>query len=364
MKALVAMSGGVDSSVAAWLIKERGVQCIGVTLKLFANDDIAGDARETGAGRRGCCSLDDINDARAVAHRLDMPHYVLNFAEEFRNTVMRRFVEAYGRGATPNPCIDCNRFIKFSRLLERARQLDFDTVVTGHYARIERDGPEGRLLLKRAVDTGKDQSYVLYAMTQDQLAHTLFPLGGMTKTRAREIAEAPGFVNARKRDSQDICFVPDRDYGSFIERHTGKGSPPGDIVDEAGRVLGRHRGIIRYTIGQRRGLGIALNEPVYVKAKSVADNTLTLGPEASLYARSLIAGDLNLIVRERLERPLRISAQTRYARQEQKATAEQTGEDTLRVDFDEPQRAITPGQAVVLYDGDLVVGGGVIAAAM
>ena len=359
MKALVAMSGGVDSSVAAWLIKERGVQCIGVTLKLFANDDIAGG---TSGGRRGCCSLEDINDARAVARRLDMPHYVLNFTEEFRNTVMRRFVEAYERGATPNPCIDCNRFIKFSRLLERARQLDFDTVVTGHYARIERDGPEGRFLLKKSADPGKDQSYVLYAMTQDQLAHTLFPLGGMTKARTRELAEAQGFVNARKRDSQDICFVPDRDYGSFIERHAGKRWPAGDIVDETGRVLGRHRGIIRYTIGQRRGLGVALNDPVYVKAKSAADNRVILGPETSLYAKSLIACDLNLIVRERLEKPLRVAVKTRYAQQEQKATAEQTGEDTLRVDFDEPQRAITPGQAAVLYDGDIVVGGGVIAA--
>jgi tRNA-specific 2-thiouridylase len=360
MKAVVAMSGGVDSSVAAWLMKEQGVQCIGVTLKLFANDDI--DRGDSG-GHRGCCSLEDINDARAVAHRLDMPHYVLNFTEEFRDTVLRRFVEAYRRGATPNPCIDCNRFIKFSRLLERARQLDFDAIVTGHYARIERDGPGGRFLLRKAADSGKDQSYVLYALTQDQLAHTRFPLGGMTKTQTRELAEAQGFVNAAKRDSQDICFAPDRDYGSFIERHTGKRSPAGDIVDEAGRVLGRHRGIIRYTIGQRRGLGLALNEPVYVKAKSAADNTVTLGPEESLYATSLIACDLNLIARERLERPLRVSAKTRYAQQEQQATAEQTGEDTLRVDFDEPQRAIAPGQAVVLYDGDIVVGGGVIVAA-
>jgi tRNA-specific 2-thiouridylase len=358
VKALIAMSGGVDSSVAAWLIKEQGARCIGITLKLFATEDIGGSAK-----RQGCCSLDDINDARAVAYRLEMPHYVLNFTEEFRNTVMRRFVETYERGGTPNPCIDCNRFIKFSRLLERARQLDFDTIVTGHYARIERDGQEGRFLLRKSADAGKDQSYVLYALTQDQLAHTLFPLGGMTKKETREIAEAQGFVNARKRDSQDICFAPDRDYGSFIERHTGKTSPPGDIVDEAGRVLGQHRGIIRYTIGQRRGLGIALNDPVYVKAKSAADNTVTLGPEQSLYAKSLIANDLNLIALERLEKPLRVSVKTRYLQQEQKAWAEQTGEDTLRVDFDEMQRAITPGQAVVLYDGDLVVGGASILAA-
>jgi tRNA-specific 2-thiouridylase len=219
-------------------------------------------------------------------------------------------------------------------------------------------------LLKRAADTKKDQSYVLYALTQDQLAHTRFPLGDLTKPQVREIAEAQGFANARKHDSQDICFVPDRDYGGFIERHTGKTWPPGDIVDEAGRVLGRHRGIIRYTVGQRRGLGIALNDPFYVKAKSVADNTVTLGPEGSLYAKSLEADDLNLIALDRLDKPLRVTVKTRYLQTEQRATAEQTGEDSLRVDFDEPQRAITPGQAVVLYDGDLVVGGGTILSAV
>jgi tRNA-specific 2-thiouridylase len=370
MKAIIAMSGGVDSSVAAWLVKEQGAQCAGITLKLFVNEDLGRGTPDSpggvtaASGRQGCCSLDDINDARAVAYRLGIPHYVLNFTAEFRDTVIRRFVETYERGATPNPCIDCNRFIKFSRLLERARQLGFDAVATGHYARIERDGPEGRFLLRKAADSGKDQSYVLYGLTQDQLAHTIFPLGGMTKKETRKIAEAQGFVNAGKQDSQDICFVPDRDYGSFIERHTGRRSPEGDIVDEAGRVLGRHRGIIRYTIGQRRGLGIALNDPLYVKAKSAADNTVTLGPEESLYAKSLIANDLNLIMQERLEKPLRVSVRTRYLQKEQMATAEQTGEDTLRVDFDEPQRAITPGQAVALYDGDLVVGGGVIVAAV
>jgi tRNA-specific 2-thiouridylase len=219
-------------------------------------------------------------------------------------------------------------------------------------------------LLKRAADTKKDQSYVLYALTQDQLAHTQFPLGGLTKPQVREIAEAQGFANARKHDSQDICFVPDRDYGGFIERHTGKAWPAGDIVDEAGRVLGRHRGIIRYTVGQRRGLGVALNDPFYVQAKSAADNTLPLGPEESLYAKSLEANDLNLIALARLDKPLRVTVKTRYLQAEQRATAEQTGEDTLRVDFDEPQRAITPGQAVVFYDGDLVVGGGTILGAV
>ncbi|MFP3042812.1 tRNA 2-thiouridine(34) synthase MnmA [Treponema primitia] len=352
-KAVIAMSGGVDSSVAAWLMKDGGYECIGITLKLFVNDAIGKPKNNS------CCSLDDINDARAVAYRMDMPHYVLNFTEEFRDRVINRFIETYEQGATPNPCIDCNRFIKFSRLLERTRQLDFDTIVTGHYARIERDGA-GRFLLKRALDTKKDQSYVLYAMTQDQLAHTQFPLGGLTKPRVREIAEAQGFVNAKKHDSQDICFVPDRDYGGFIERYTGKRSAEGNIIDEAGRVLGTHRGIIRYTVGQRRGLGIALNEPVYVKAKSVVDNTVTLGPEESLYTKALTANELNLISYARLEKPLRVTVKTRYLQKEQWATAEQTGEDTLRVDFDEPQRAITAGQAVVLYEGDIVVGGGTI----
>ncbi|MDR2738573.1 MAG: tRNA 2-thiouridine(34) synthase MnmA [Treponema sp.] len=358
-KAVIAMSGGVDSSVAAWLIKEQGFQCIGITLKLFVNEDLGKP------GHNSCCSLEDVNDARAVAYRLGMPHYVLNFTEDFRNRVINRFVESYERGDTPNPCIDCNRFIKFSRLLERARQLDFDTIVTGHYARIDWDGSTGRFLLKRAVDTKKDQSYVLFAMTQDQLAHTRFPLGRLTKSQVREIAEARGFVNAKKHDSQDICFAPDRDYGGFIERYTGKLSPAGNIVDEEGRALGRHRGIIRYTIGQRRGLGIAMNKPVYVKAKSAADNTVTLGPEESLYAKSLTANELNLISYPRLEKPLRVTVKTRYFQAsdqaaEPRATVEQTGEDTLRVDFDKPQRAITPGQAVVLYDGDMVVGGGTI----
>ncbi|GHV79294.1 tRNA-specific 2-thiouridylase MnmA [Spirochaetia bacterium] len=353
-KVIIAMSGGVDSSVAAWLMKEAGHDCIGITLKLFVNDDIGKPKHSS------CCSLDDVNDARAVAYRMGMPHYVLNFTEDFRERVIHRFIETYRQGATPNPCIDCNRFIKFSRLLERARQLDFDTIVTGHYARIERDGPNGRFLLKRSVDTRKDQTYVLYAMTQDQLAHTEFPLGNLTKPQVRDLACAQGFENAGKHDSQDICFVPDRDYGGFIEHYTGKISPEGTIVHEDGRVLGTHRGIIRYTIGQRRGLGIALNDPVYVKAKSAADNTVTLGPETSLYAKSLTAADLNLIAHDRLERPLRVTVKTRYLQTEQWATVEQTGPDTLRVDFDEPQRAITPGQAVVLYDGDVVVGGGTI----
>jgi tRNA-specific 2-thiouridylase len=291
---------------------------------------------------------------------MDMPHYVLNFSGEFREQVIRRFIETYEQGETPNPCIDCNRYIKFESLLRRARQLDFETVVTGHYARIEEDRAGGRFLLKKARDLKKDQSYVLYNLTQEQLAHTVFPLGDKTKGEVREIALARGFGNAQKHDSQDICFVPDRDYPRFIETYTGKSPEGGDILDEAGAVLGRHRGLIRYTIGQRRGLGLSFSRPMYVAAKSMADNTLTLGGEESLYSRSLIAGDCNFISCAALERPRRVTVKTRYLQAEQGAVAEQVGPRGIRIDFDSPQRAITPGQAAVLYDGDYVVAGGTI----
>jgi tRNA-specific 2-thiouridylase len=367
-KAVIAMSGGVDSSVAAALMLDEGYECIGVTLKLFDNDDIgaaddpaAACAALASAGHHGCCTLSDINDARDVAYRLNMPHYVLNFSEDFREQVIRRFIETYEAGATPNPCISCNRYIKFDRLLQRAKELAYDYIVTGHYAQIEKDSASGRFLLKKSFDDKKDQSYVLYAMTQEQLAHTRFPLGGMTKMQVRKIAEAKNFINAKKHDSQDICFVPDRDYGVFIEQYTGKTFPAGNIIDLKGKLLGKHRGLIRYTIGQRRGLGVACNEPVYVTAKSVKDNTVTLGPESALCSKSFTANDLNLISCASIEKPLRVKVKTRYLQQEQWATAEQTGDDELHVEFDEPLRAITPGQAAVLYDGDIVVGGGTIA---
>jgi tRNA-specific 2-thiouridylase len=359
-KALIAMSGGVDSSVAAWLMKKADYECVGVTLKLFTNEDI-GEESSCSSPRRGCCSLADINDARNVAYRLDMPHYVLNFAGDFKEQVIRRFIETYEKGGTPNPCIDCNRYIKFERLLLRAKQLNFDAIVTGHYARVEKSG--SRYLLKKPADTKKDQSYVLYCLTQEQLAHTWFPLGDLTKSQVRDLALAQGFVNARKRDSQDICFVPGGDYGGFIEHYTGKFYEEGAVVDREGRVLGKHRGLIRYTIGQRRGLGISSSTPLYVAAKSTAGNTLTLGPEDSLYAKALRADNINLISCAALKTPLRVTAKTRYLQAEQGAVAEQIGEDTLRVEFDKPQRAITEGQAVVLYDGDVVVGGGTIRAA-
>ena len=352
--ALIAMSGGVDSSVAAYLMKARGYDCIGATMKLFANED-AGLPRE-----HSCCSLDDVEDAKAVARALGMPHHVFNFAERFRETVMERFAAAYESGGTPNPCIDCNRFLKFDKLFLRARELGLWYVVTGHYVRTELDGKSGRYLLRKALDANKDQSYVLYSMTQEQLAHAQFPLGGMTKPEVRALAEEQGFINARKHDSQDICFVQSGDYGDFIERFRGRTYPEGDFIDTQGRVLGRHRGVIRYTIGQRKGLGLALPEPMYVSAIDVEKNTVTLSTGAELFSRKLTARDINLISVSELSAPMRVKARVRYRQSEQWATAVQTGPDTLEVEFDEPQRAITRGQAVVLYDGDVVVGGGTI----
>jgi tRNA-specific 2-thiouridylase len=345
-KAVIAMSGGVDSSVAAALMLEKGHECIGLTLKLYNE------------GSR-CCSLKDVNDARGVAFALGIPHYTLNFTEAFENEVIRRFVETYESGATPNPCIDCNRYIKWKALVLRARQLEFDIVATGHYARVEKDRG-GRFLLKKARDSKKDQTYVLYPLTQEELAVTAFPLGDMTKEEVRTIAGEKNFINAKKGDSQDICFVPGGNYGTFIETYRGKKSAEGNIVDGEGRILGRHRGLIRYTLGQRRGLGVACNYPVYVSAKSVAENTVTLGPERSLYSKALTAGNINLIAVERMEKPMRLSVKTRYLSQEAAAVAEQTGGDSIRVEFDEAQRAVTPGQAAVFYDGEYVIGGGTI----
>lgn len=351
-KAMIAMSGGVDSSVAAWLMKRDGYDCMGVTMRLFAGEDTC--ERKGGT----CCSLEDVEDARSVARALGMPYFVFNFTEDFGTQVMDRFVCAYENGCTPNPCIDCNRYMKFDKLLRRARELECDYVVTGHYARIEEC--DGRFFLKKGIDENKDQSYVLYNLSQEQLAHLKFPLGGMRKPEIREIAEAEGFVNARKHDSQDICFVPDGDYAGFIQRYTGKTFLPGDFVDREGHVLGQHKGIIHYTVGQRKGLGLALKEPMYVQRIDVANNRVILGRDAELWSKELTANDFSWIGGDVPAGTIRVKAKVRYRHKEQWANAEPVGKDGIHLVFDEPQRAITKGQSVVLYDGDIVVGGGTI----
>lgn len=351
-KVLIAMSGGVDSSAAAFLMQQQGWDCVGATMTLYRNEDIGLSSSRT------CCSLEDVEDARSVAYKLNMPYYVFNFSDEFRCQVMDRFAEAYEQGRTPNPCIDCNRYLKFRRLYDRAALMGCDAIATGHYARIEREN--GRYLLKKAVDLSKDQSYVLYMLTQEQLAHTQFPLGTLHKAEARALAERQGFFNARKPDSQDICFVPNGDYAAFIRQHTGKEDVPGDFVDEAGRGLGRHRGITHYTIGQRKGLGVPSNEPLYVKAIDPEKNQVILSGNDALFSRKLTAGAFNWIAWDVPPRQFRCSAKARYRHPEQLCQVTLREDGTAEVLFDQPQRAITPGQAVVLYDGDTVLGGGTI----
>lgn len=352
---LVAMSGGVDSSVAAKLLVDAGHEVAGVTLKLFSGDDI--DAENA---KRTCCALSDVEDARRVAYKLGIDHFVYNFRDLFAEKVMKGFVNSYLRGETPNPCIDCNRFIKFDKLIERALLLGYDYVATGHYSNIERDETTGRYLLKRGLDRTKDQSYVLYSMTQEQLAHTLFPLGNMDKVEVRRIAEEAGLINARKPDSQDICFVPDGDYPAFIERAVPGTVKPGSFVDTEGKPIGEHKGITHYTIGQRRGIAVAFGKPMYVVAKDAEKNTVTLGEDEDLRASSLEAYDFNLISVEFLSGPIQIQAKIRYNQTEQDATLIPEENGTYRVDFARPQRAIAPGQAVVCYMGDTVIGGGTI----
>lgn len=351
-KALIAMSGGVDSSVAAYLIKAAGYDCAGANMRLFTNDDIGAENDSS------CCSQADVEDARQVAARLGMPFYVFNMADRFGTAVIDRFIAAYQKGETPNPCIDCNRYLKFEGLFNKAQALHYNYIATGHYARIRYNELTRRWQLLRAADQAKDQSYVLYSLTQEQLAHTLFPLGGLTKQQVRQIAAEQGFVTAEKAESQDICFVPDGDYAAFIEQHTGRAATPGDFVDTEGKVVGRHRGVIRYTIGQRRGLGLAMPRPIYVKEINPAANTVTVAYDEELFCDRLTAREINLIDRESIAGPLRLQVKIRYNQKAQWATVTQTGDDELNVVFDEPQRAIAKGQAAVLYDGDVVVGGG------
>lgn len=355
-KVMIAMSGGVDSSAALVVLKDK-YELIGVTLKLH-------DGEYEQSGQKTCCSLSDIDDARMVASRFDIMHYVYNFKDMFYEKVISNFIESYERCLTPNPCIDCNRYIKFVGLLERAVSLDCDYIATGHYARIEYDEEKGRWLLKKATsedgENDKDQSYVLYNLTQEQLSRVLFPLGEMKKSEVRRIAEENGLVNASKPDSQDICFVTDGDYASFIEKKTGKKSPAGDVVNTEGKVVGRHDGLINYTIGQRKGLGIAFGKPTYVIGKNAYDNTLVVGSEQELLRKSLIADDLNWISIPELNEPIICKAKTRYRMQEQPCVVYPEPDGRVYVEFNEAQRAITPGQRVVFYDGDIVIGGGII----
>lgn len=345
-KALIAMSGGVDSSVAAYLAIAGGYECAGATMQLLSKDDgvLTGDAE----------------DARLVADKLGIPFHVFPFCQEFRKLVMDVFVHAYEQGLTPNPCVVCNRTLKFGLFLDKAIAMGYDKIVTGHYARIRYDESNGRFQLLKAPDAGKDQSYFLYGLTQTQLRHTLFPLGELTKEEARRIAAEQGFVNAQKRDSQDICFVPDGDYYAFIRRHTGKEYPAGNFLDLDGNVIGTHNGAIGYTLGQRKGLGIALGAPAYVCQKDMAANTVTLGSNDALFHRRLRMTDCNWIAISKPDAPIRVSAKARSRMMQQPASVYPEADGSYLVEFDEPQRAITPGQAIVLYDGDLVIGGGTI----
>lgn len=354
-KVMVGMSGGVDSSVAASLLMDAGYEVSGVTLHLYNNEDV-------GVRKRTCCSIADVEDARSVAARLGIEHFVFNFGTEFKRDVIKRFAQGYERGETPNPCIDCNRYIKFGKMLERAKLLGVDFIATGHYARVEQNPENGRWLLKKAKDVTKDQTYVLYSMTQDELAHTLFPLGGLCKTEVRKIAEERGFINARKPDSEDICFVPDGDYAGFLERVMGLRQPTGNFVDRDGKVLGTHKGLIHYTIGQRKGLGLSFESPKYVLKKDKVSNTVVLGDNKDLFRDRFIVGDVNLIALETLTEPITVGVKVRYSQSESPATLYPLADGKVEVRFQEPQRAVTPGQAAVFYDGDTVFGGGTILA--
>lgn len=355
-RVVVAMSGGVDSSLAAALLAEQGYEVIGVTMRLWS------DGAEAVAGARTCCSLAAVEDARRVAARLGIPYYVVNLSERFAQAVVGDFVREYRRGRTPNPCVRCNQHVKFEALMQRARELGADYLATGHYARIRTDPATGRYLLLRGVDAAKDQSYALYTLTQEQLRATLFPLGEMTKRETRERAAKLGLCVAAKRDSQEICFVPD-DYASFLRRVMPSAAAPGPIVDQTGKVLGEHPGIAFFTIGQKRGLRLPLPHPLYVLEIHPETNTLVVGPVEALMGRDCVVEDVNWIGVPGLEGELEVAARVRYNMAAQAAVVRPLEGGWVHLQFREPQRAITPGQAAVFYQGDVVVGGGTIRAA-
>ena len=351
-KALVAMSGGVDSAAAALLIKNSGYDTAGITMKLWSETEKVTDT-ESGI------SNNDIEDAKKIADLLGIPHYVISLGDSFRKCVIDKFISDYKSGATPNPCVECNRYIKFGKLLDAAVSMGYDRLATGHYAIVEKT-PSGRYIIKKAADASKDQSYMLWSLSQDTLARVLLPLGQYTKAEIRELAAEYCFENAHKSDSQDICFIPDKDYASFICKNSASYLAAGDFVDINGNVLGKHNGIINYTVGQRKGLGIALGRPMFVKSKDPISNTVVLCDDSELYSRTLTASRINFIACDNMLTPTRLQAKIRYKHSPANATVTQTDTDRFTLEFDEPQRAIASGQSVVLYDGDTLVGGGII----
>lgn len=353
-RVVVAMSGGVDSAVAAGLLARQGYDVVGITMRLWTKEDPAAPRSQ-----RRCCSVEDTDDARAAADALGIPHYVLNMEREFGARVVDYFVEEYARGRTPNPCLACNQHVKFDALLARAEALGADYLATGHYARIERR--DGRYRLLRAADVEKDQSYVLYTLGQRELARTLFPVGTYTKPQVRALARELGLPVADKPDSADICFIPDGDYRAFLSSRLAL--EPGPIVDETGAVVGQHRGVAAYTVGQRKGLGVALGQPRYVTALDPARNTVVIGPEEDLLARRALIEDVRWVSGEPPAGPIPLDVKIRYRTEPARALVVPC-EGGAEVRFGRPQRAVTPGQAAVFYDGDEVIGGGLIARAL